>query len=341
MRTIGVGVVGLGLMGRVHIDAYTAANGAGESCRLIAVSDHDRTRFDGRAGAGGNLQADAAERQLFDPLEVETSVDPDAVFANDAIELVSICTPTDTHVDLAIRALRAGKHVLVEKPVALDPDVIRRLAEVARESERLCMPAMCMRFWPGWSWLIEAVRDRRHGAVVSASFQRLGARPSWGNGFYSDPRRSGGALFDLHIHDVDFVCALFGTPTAVTSKGTLDHVTTTYRFADGPAHVSTEGGWDPSPDFAFRMCFVVKFEHATAEFDSRRDLQLEITPRSGSSPVDRIAGTGYDFEIRHVLKRVREGSSSTATTLADAERVTRILIAERESLEQRAERSVL
>jgi len=341
VKPIGVGVVGLGLMGRVHIESYAAANLAGEWCRLIAVSDRNSSRFDGRARSGGNMQADVGGQLLFDPSVVATSTDPHDVFANSAVDLVSICTPTDTHVDLAIRALRAGKHVLVEKPVSLDPNEIRRLAIVARETKRLCMPAMCMRFWPGWSWLFDAVRDGRYGAIVSASFQRLGARPTWGEGFYSDPRRSGGALFDLHIHDVDFVRALFGEPNAVTATGSVDHVTTLYHFADRPAHVTTEGGWDPSPDFAFRMRYIVKFERASAAFDSRRDLPLEITPRTASSPVDRIEGTGYDFEIRHVLKSVREGMSSTETTLNDAERVTHILIAERESLEQRVERSVL
>jgi len=341
VKQIGVGVIGLGLMGRVHIEAYAAAQLAGHACRLVAVSDRNTARFDGRAASGGNLQNDARGKLLFDPQSVATTTDPAALFADKNIDLVSICTPTDTHVDLAISALRAGKHVLVEKPVSLDPLAIRRLADVARDAKRLCMPAMCMRFWPGWSHILDAARDGRFGRVLSASFQRLGTRPAWGDGFYADAGRSGGALFDLHIHDADFVLALCGEPVAVTSTGTLDHVTTIYRYSSGPRHVTAEGGWDQGQGFPFRMRFVVNFESATAEFDSRRDFALEITTKSGVEPVDRLAGTGYDFEIRHVLKSVAEGRSRTAVDLADAERVTRILNAERESLNQRAERSVL
>ncbi len=341
MKPVGVGVVGLGLMGRVHIEAYAAAHVAGHACRLVAVSDKSVERLDGRAATGGNVQGEARERRLFDPQAVATTPDPAELFADPAVDLVSICTPTDTHVELAIAALRAGKHVLVEKPVSLDMLALRRLADVARETKRLCMPAMCMRFWPGWSWLLDAARDGRYGAIVSASFQRLGSRPTWGQGFYADARRSGGALFDLHVHDVDFLLALFGEPMSVRATGTIDHVTTLYSFAAGPAHVAAEGGWDQAPGFPFRMRFVVNFERATAEFDSRRDFPLEIQAGSGSEAVDRFTGTGYDFEIRHVLSCVAEGRSRTAVDLADAERVTRILNAERESLSQRVERSVL
>jgi predicted dehydrogenase len=341
VKQVGVGVVGLGLMGRVHVEAYAAAARAGQNCRLVAVSDRNASRLDGLAVDGGNLQSGAGGRRLFDPAHVATSRDVDALLANPAVDLVSICTPTDTHVELATAALRAGKHVLVEKPVALDPLAIRRLADVARDSGRICMPAMCMRFWPGWSHVLDAARDGRWGRVTSASFQRLGSRPDWGEGFYADTARSGGALFDLHVHDADFVFALFGMPATVASTGSLDHVTTLYRFADGPRHVVAEGGWAQARGFPFRMRFLVNFERATAEFDSRRQKPFEITTETGPEPVDRSENTGYDFEIRHALKSVSEGRTSTAVQLSDAECVTRILNAERESLNQRVERSVL
>ncbi|MBL8859205.1 MAG: Gfo/Idh/MocA family oxidoreductase [Planctomycetes bacterium] len=334
-RTIGVGVVGLGLMGRVHIEAYAAAAREGLPCRLVAVSDRRHERLTGRAAPGGNVQADAAGKVLFDPARVAVTADPREVFANDEVELVSICTPTDSHVELAIAALRSGKHVLVEKPVSLDPDEIDRLAAVAIETRRMCMPAMCMRFWPGWSWLADAVRDARYGRVTSAAFQRLGSRPTWGEGFYSDSSRSGGALFDLHVHDVDIVRSLFGDPDAVHSSGTRDHLTTLFRYSHGPAHVTAEGGWDHAPGFAFRMRYVVNFERATAEFDSRRDSPLEITVGGAVEAVDTGAGTGYDGEIRHALKCVAEGRTRAAVDLTDSAGVTRILLAELASLNRK------
>ena len=277
-REIGVGVIGLGWMGRVHAAAYAEASRAGQRCRLVAASDRNTDRLQGRTGADGNLPIGSGG--VFDPARVRTSTNVSIVLADPAIELVSICTPTDTHVDLAIAALQAGKHVIVEKPVSLDAGEIERLDVVARNAQRICMPAMCMRFWPGWSWLHDAIVGGIHGQVLSATFQRIGSRPAWGTDFYSDSARSGGALFDLHVHDVDFVRWLFGDPISTSSTGTVDHVTTSYRFENGPAHVVAEGGWDASPGFAFRMRYVVAFESATAEYDSRRDPPLEIT-RSG------------------------------------------------------------
>jgi predicted dehydrogenase len=325
-------------MGRVHLDAYASAARAGERCRVVAVSDRNAERLRSSAGVAGNVPAGTANPAALDLADVSTGTDAAHVLADPDVELVSICTLTESHVELAIAALRAGKHVLVEKPVSLDAGEIERLDLVAREAGRLCMPAMCMRFWPGWSWLRDAVDDARYGAVISATFQRLGSRPEWGSDFYGDVKRSGGALFDLHVHDVDFVRWLFGDPTStsstgsMTSTGSIDHVTTHYRFADGPEHVVAEGGWVASQGFPFRMRYVVAFESATAEYDSRRDPPLEIT-RQGRVETPKLEpGTGWEHEVRHALECVRAGRTNAGVTLADAAAVTRILRAEEHAI---------
>ncbi len=335
-RTVGVGVIGLGFMGRTHIGAYRAAAGAGSACRLVAVADPSAERLTGAPpeAPAGNIDTGAgADERLFDPDEVATGTDPAAVLEHPEVELVSICTPTPTHVDLATRALAAGKHVLVEKPVALDPTAIERLAAAAEASGRICMPAMCMRYWPGWSWLRDAVRDGRHGAVRSARFLRLGTRPAWNRAFYGDPAATGGALFDLHVHDADLVHWLFGVPDSVESTGTIDHVSTIYRFADGPAHVGAEGGWDPARGDPFRMRFVVEFERATAEFDLLRTPVLELTVDGVTLAPALAEGTGYDGEVRAALAAVRSGDAADLPTLAEAAAVTRTLLRERAALE--------
>lgn len=336
-RKIGVGVVGLGLMGRVHLEAYGAAARAGQACRIVAVADRDARRLDGHLEGGGNLQASGPRPRAFDPAVVRASREADDVLADPEVELVSICTPTDTHVELASAALRAGKHVLLEKPVALAADAIDALAHEAERAGRICMPAMCMRYWPGWSWLKEAICDGRHGRVTSAVFQRCGTRPTWGRGFYANESRSGGALFDLHVHDVDFVRWLFGDPASVVSTGSTDMLTTLFRYPDGPGHVVAQGGWDHAPGFAFRMRYVVTFEGATAEFDLRRDPPLELALDGRLGPVVTEAGTGYDLEIRHVLACVAQGRARADVTLEEASAVTRILAAEKHSLRTHSE----
>ena len=331
-KPVRVGVLGLGFMGQTHVRAYAAAHADGAACPLVAVCDRSADRLAGRVSSEGNLESagDSGER-LFDPATLSAYDDLDAFFADESIDLVSICTPTDSHVPLATRAMDAGKHVLLEKPVALRSADVDELRAVQRSSGRLCQPAMCIRFWPGGVWRLSAGRDGRFGAWRALSIQRLGGAPGWGDGFYADESRSGGALFDLHVHDSDFVLWLLGQPDAVRAQGDASHVSTQYVYEQGPSLVQAEGGWLPGGAFPFRMRYVAAFEHATAEFDSMASAPLTLTRESQHEPVPSEAGTGYDFQARAAVEAVRRNDASGTPTLDDAYNVTRVLEAERES----------
>jgi predicted dehydrogenase len=328
---LGVGVVGLGFMGRTHVAAYRAAAAAGHANRIVALCDRDLARLRGKRGPAGNL-----EKSGGDPLagleDARVYEEPAALLADEEVELVSVCTPTDSHVPLALAALASGKHVLVEKPVALRSKDVARLAAAAKRARRVCMPAMCMRFWPGWSWLAAAVKARTYGKVKSAVFRRLGSPPSWSKGFYTDTRKSGGALFDLHVHDADFVRFCFGAPESVASTGSLDHVTTLYHYERGPEHVVAEGGWNHTPGFPFFMGYTVVFERATAVFALGREPLLEVYRDGKGEGIALEPWTGYDGEVRHVLDVV-SGKARLRATVAEAAELVRMLEAERRSLE--------
>jgi len=329
---IGVGVIGLGYMGQTHLKAYAAAARAGYPCRIVAVADRDPARRQGDFSAAGNL-VKAVDSPLFDPEATRSYDDALDLLADPAVELVSICTHTDTHVDLAIAAIDAGKHVLLEKPIAVRSADVERLVERAKSSDRLVMPAMCMRFWPSWEWLVERVHDGAFGKVRSAVFRRLGTRPGWGGGFYQDTVRSGGALVDLHIHDADFVLHLFGAPDDVSASGDLDHVSVLYRYSSGPRHVAAEGGWDHTPGFPFSMRYTVVFEHATADFDLTRAAPLLLCRDGKAEPVDVASTDGYDGEVRHILSAIANDDRTLRATLDDALALTRLLERERAALE--------
>lgn len=331
-RTIGVGIIGIGFMGCTHLAAYQRARADGVPCRVVAVSDRSAERLSGRAPASGNLDSGAAAEQLFDLAEVAAYADADALLADDAVDLVSVCTHTDTHVEIASRALAAGRHVLVEKPVALDVAGVETLMDAAERAQRFCMPAMCMRFWPGWDWLKDKADTRTFGRVISARFERLGAPPAWGGGFYGDLSRSGGALFDLHVHDVDFVYHLFGPPRAVSSAGTPAHVASRFDYPDIPGQVAAEGGWMTAPAFPFRMRYLVEFERAVAEFDSLRDPALLVHGGGAPAAVELPDRNGYDGEVRHAVDLALGWRVAMVAPLEDALAVTRLILAERASL---------
>lgn len=322
-RPPGVGIIGLGFMGRTHLKAYRRAAAAGFANRLVAVADADAERRQGRSAGPGNLEREACDERLFAPEEVRGHADPAELLADPEVDVVSICTPTASHVPLAMAALAAGKHVLVEKPLALTAAAARPLLAAVERADAVCMPAMCMRFWPAWAWLKERVDDGSFGAVRSAAFRRLGSRPTWA-GFYADPAQSGGALLDLHIHDADFVQHLFGAPQRVEAAGSLDHVTCLYRYQAGPAHVVAEGGWDHADGFPFRMRYTVVFDRATADFDlgrapelllfrGGRGEQVQLPANHDGTPLD-----GYDLEIRHFLAAVSDRRTPLAATIPQA-----------------------
>jgi predicted dehydrogenase len=328
----GVGVVGLGFMGRTHLEAWQRAASDGHPCRVVAVCDRDPERRAGRTGAGGNLSSGEA---VFDPATVTAHEEAEALFADPAVDIVSITTPTDSHVPLALAALAAGKHVLVEKPVALASEDVARLGEAARTGDRLVMPAFCIRFWPGWSWLHQTLRSGELGALRSLSIRRLSGRPDWNASFYGDVSRTGGALVDLHLHDADLVRWCLGDPDFVHTVGDHDHVTTTYRYGGGAPHVVAEGGWDHAPGFGFRMEYVAVFEGGTADYGFGREQPLRVS-RVGEAEASGVPLpdlTGYDVQCRALLDALASGASYPPATLGEAFATARLLEAELESLE--------
>ncbi len=336
-----VGVIGLGFMGATHVAAYQSATRAGSECKLVAVCDPKASRREGHLGdVGGNAVSNvASSEKAFDPSIVRGYERAEELIADRDIDLVSICTRTDTHVELAIKAMRAGKHALIEKPVALTAPEIEKIAAVQRETKRICMPAMCIRFWPGWSWIKERVIDGTLGKCVSATFQRLASPPNWSRSFFLDGAKSGGALVDLHIHDADFVRYCFGDPPRVTSggrkgpSGAVDHVTTIYHYgAGGPEHVTAEGGFDQASGFAFRMRYVAIFEKATADYDLTRTPSMLLCRDGKSEAVELPAVSGYDVQTRKLIESIARGDTAGLPTLQEAVAVTRLLDAERESV---------
>jgi len=333
---INVGILGLGFMGTTHLKAYQSAAGAGFPCRVTAVCDPVESRRKGLPdGLGGNIGAAVTER-LFDPAQVKGYADAAVFFADADLHLISICTQTPTHVDLATRALRAGKHVLLEKPVALTSEDVQKVQQASESAGRICMPAMCMRFWPEWSWLKDKIDSMEFGACLSLSLQRIGGTPAWSRDFYLDATRSGGAIIDLHIHDADFIRFCFGDPAAVTcvgykTGGAINRMTTTYHYPGGPKLITAEGGW-MSSGVGFRMRYIAEFEHATADFDISRTPQLLLAADGKSDAVSVDSLSGYDLEIRHILSAVGGGTSRMIASISDAVATAKLLEAEIQSV---------
>lgn len=338
-RKIRIGIAGLGFMAATHVKASRQIPEA----EIVAVCnpsgrnlDGDLTKVGGNIGAGDPVKLDMSR--------VKAGREYAALLADPEIDLIDICTPTLSHPEMLEAALRAGKHVLCEKPLARDSQLARRMADAARLAQTYAMPAMCMRFWPGWVWLKEAIQSGRYGKVLSARFRRVAEPPGWGQKHFAKGESSGGALLDLHIHDVDFVQFCFGTPRRVFATGyskytgAIDHVVAQFEVESG-AIVQAEGGWAMSPGFGFSMSYTVNFEQATADFDLvRAPDQLLKLYRPGVAPevVSCDGPDGYVGELRYFIDCILRGTPPQVVTLDDAATAIRICEAEEASIRTRS-----
>lgn len=329
-----VGVVGLGFMGVMHIRAYQRVRGA----TLAAVCDPVRQPQNGvLTDPGGNVGDAAPVKLNMKQVRAYRALDD---LLNDAeVDLVDICVPTHLHPLVASAALSSGKHVLCEKPLARTAAQAREIAQAARKAKGFFMPAMCMRFWPGWSWLKPAIEQKTYGAVLAARFRRVAEPPGWGRENYFKGAQSGGALLDLHIHDTDFVQFCFGRPRSVFSagcshfSGAIDHVVTQYQFAS-KVPVSAEGSWLVTPGGGFNMSYTVHFEEAMADFDFARGPEaLRLYVRGKPVRVIKPKGPdGYALELQHMVDSIRSGRAPTIVTPADGVGAVEICEAEERSV---------
>ena len=329
---IKVGVVGLGFMGATHLRAYLKNSQA----EVVAVCGLNRVPLNGvLPGVAGNIQK-ADDVLLGSSVKVYRQIE--ALLANPEIQLVDICTPTALHPHQTIAALNAGKHVLCEKPLARTSAAAREILKVAERSPGFLMPAMCMRFWPGWNSLKKVVADNTYGKILGARFSRLSAMPSWGgNATYSAESDNGGALYDLHIHDNDFINHLFGRPAGVFSRGTtskegmIEHVVTQYIYPNGLA-VHAEGSWLLKQ--GFNMGFTVHCERATLDFDSARGASAMVITEQDQPPraIELESTDGYINEISYFLGCISQNLAPKLVEAQDGLTALEICEAEEKSI---------
>lgn len=316
---VNIGIVGLGFMAATHIKAYRDVSRANIAALCNPSGRHLDGDFSDVAGNVGDNEPIRLSPESFKGFKSykEMIADPD-------IDAIDICAPTFAHRELATLALNAGKHVICEKPLARSTRDASQIIEAAEASGKVFMPAMCLRFWPEWKWLKRAVDEQRYGALHSAFFRRLAEAPGWGQQNFLDGPRSGGGLFDLHIHDSDFIQYCFGRPSAVQStgyskvSGAIDHVMTQYHVPD-EAMVFAEGSWTMAPGFGFNMSYLVNFENATIDYDlSRGDNCLRVIEK-GAEPrnIKLPEPDGYVGELSHFVDCIESGSQPTVVNAAD------------------------
>jgi predicted dehydrogenase len=196
---IRIGIVGAGAICEQHICAYKN----NPECKVIAIADLNLSLAKSRA----------------EKYEIEkVYADYKELLSDKEIDAVSIVTPTFTHAEIVIAALKSGKNVLCEKPPALTADEVRECAKTAKETNRLLMFAFVCRFSVHTQFLKKYIDSGKMGQITYAEANRVSRCIEY-NGWFCDKKKSGGFLFDGTIHELDAVLYLMGYPKPKTILG--------------------------------------------------------------------------------------------------------------------------
>lgn len=328
---IKVGVVGIGFMGKMHFGVHQASR----KSRVVAIADVNEDKLKGDwSSIAGNIDDPSAKN--VDLTGIKTYSKAEDLIHDPDVDLVDITLPTYLHADYAVEALRAGKHVLCEKPIALTVAQADRMVAAARKAKGLFMVAHCIRFWPEYEVVKDIIDKKTYGRVYSATFRRVSPTPVWGwKNWLQKHKLSGGAAIDLHIHDIDFINYLFGKPRSVSAvgmtktSGGVDHIVCNYTFRRKNLQVTAEGGWAMHPTFPFSMAFTIVCEKATIDYSSAKSPTLTIHTAEGKTLTPKVpAGDGYSREIDYFLDCIRKGEKPTRVTAEEARDALRVAWAE-------------
>lgn len=227
-----IGFIGLGGMGMHQVRSFVKTR----RCRVVAgcdLADQARERF---AGEFPRAAVYADHRQLL---------------ADGNVEAVLIATPTLFHKQTAIDALRSGRDVLTEKPMARTVADARRMNAVAKETGKLLMVAQCRRFDTDWGTLGKMLQSGRIGGPVlwRHAMAACGLEGTW----FTDDKLGGGPLMDGAVHNQDFANLIFGDPVSVISSSikisddtAVNTATAVVRYTSG-SQLMLSWSWGAAP----------------------------------------------------------------------------------------------
>jgi predicted dehydrogenase len=196
MSKVGIAIIGCGPMGRDLAEAAATI----DSARISAVVDTDT-----------KLVSELAQKHGCDAL---TSTGE--VFARDDVDAVIIATPGFTHADITIAAFAAGKHVFVEKPMALLDGDCQRMIAAAEQAEKKLMVGQVLRYIVPFVHIRSLLDEGKFGDLVSLRITRSGfGWGSWVRPWRTKAAQAGGVLFEFSVHEIDFMMHLAGDVAGV------------------------------------------------------------------------------------------------------------------------------
>ena len=311
---INVAIIGCGSIGEIHAQCLQSVEGA----RLGAFCD----AFEQRAQElSRKFQGSYA------------TTDPARIFSDDSIDAVYICTHHDTHSLLAIQAAQAGKHVMMEKPLALTLDECYRVGNAVEKSGISLMTGFKMRYYPS----VAKVKQFIPNPIITVAQMMDGHWPSdfWAN----DPVKGGGNVLSQGCHTMDLVYYLNESePERIYAEGgnfthegvkIIDNIIATIRFANGRVASVVQGDSGQTP-LVSKFSFQVMDGTRTAHLHDR---MKTATLFDGEKVVEHKDPEEYGFqEENRDFIRALEKKEKPPITHRDGLRATLLILKAFESI---------
>lgn len=316
-----VALVGLGFIGKNHLEAYQQM----ENVKVSAICT--KNKHDAIAYASIPLVSDY-----------------DALLNDEAIDVVDLCVPTYLHEEFIIKAAKAKKHIICEKPLTLTKASADRIYEEVQQNGVRLFVGQVLRFWPEYKTIKDYQEKRHLENIELVHARRLGQLPSWST-WFQHPEKSGGALFDLHLHDIDFVYYLLGEVDRVYAVGTQNqfgawnHIMTTLSFKGG-AKAFIEASHRMPEGYPFTMAFRIQGNKQTIDFELKALENIDqinggkFTFYDEGSKTDILIQQENSFqaELRYFIDCLENDQVNRIVPLADVLYVIRLLEAVESSL---------
>lgn len=245
-----IGLIGSGFIGTVHAAAYQRIPNA----TLVAVADIN----------------EVAGRKIADAFSCKYYQQAEQMLRTEDIQVVDICLPTFLHEQYVALATKYKKHVLCEKPFGLSYESCCRMVRSCEEAGVTLMVAQAVRWVPEFVKAKKLLNDGVLGNLHLVSSRRLSQPPAWTT-WHKDPNKSGGGLYDLQVHNIDYLIGLFGEVAQVSAigwksdSGCWDHVVVNLTFKSGVVAVD-EGSLGMTGAYPFSVALRLVGEKATFDY---------------------------------------------------------------------------
>jgi predicted dehydrogenase len=299
---IRIGVIGCGAISQIiHLPVLSKM----EDVEIVAIADNDKTK----------LEALAEKYKV-----ARSFTDHEKLLALDEVDAVHICTPNHLHAPFTVDALSAGKHVLVEKPIARSFDEAKTMTDESHKRKKKLMVGMNHRFRPDAMVLKNFVKGKELGKIFYTKAGWLRRRGSWNETEWAKKKNiSGGGVFmDLGIPMMDLSIWLMENPKVKSvysamynhyqKEGIEDSATALIRF-ENDAVLSLEVSWTllMENDFMYTNLFGTLGGALLNPLRIHKEMHgnlVNVTPTKMEKPENNYRKS-YEYELRHFVECVK------------------------------------